>query len=231
MIKLQWDSDFWGIDIFHFDKSKGFDKDEITGKLALVQALPNVSDLDFIHELEQNGFKFKECKITLKKNKFYKHKIDNSSFRTLTVNDLQPYKKMLYELFGNNSRYDIFADDKVNFFYYTWLVNSIDGKMDDECIGHFIGDKMTGFVTYRLQGSEMSIGLFGVLPEFQGQEISQLILSYIDEIAMNNNVNKVIVATQGTNTKAINAYIKNGYNIYSIDHWYYFMKGVKNDSV
>lgn len=225
MKKLKWDSDFWGLDIIHLDTQEEFLFDKITSERFLVQALPEISDEEFIRNLELNGFFFKESKITLQKEKMGIVKIDDTSFQKLTLMKLKPYQKIFFKLFGVNSRFDIFPSDKVNDFYYTWMVNSIDGEMDDECIGHFIGAKLTGFITYRIRGSAIIIGLLGVLPEFQGRAISQLLLSYVDNVAIKNNINKVRISTQGKNIKALNAYIKNGYRIISINHWYYFTKG------
>lgn len=225
MKKLQWDSDFWGIDVFHIYNIETLKFDDIFDKKILIQALPNVSDLTFIHKLEENDFKFQESKVTLIKNKFNVQNVNCSQFKPLSVEDLKPYANNIYELYGNNSRYNLFPSEKVNEFYYTWLIKSTVGQMDDECIGYFIDGQLAGFITYKIIENYIVIGLLGVFPSFRGLGISQLLLSYVDKFAEIKSSKGIKVSTQGKNTSAINAYIKNGYQIKSIDHWYYFIKG------
>jgi Acetyltransferases len=226
MRKLQWDSDFWGIEIFQIDDATDFDIDRLLNNPPFIQALPNVSDLNFIHFLESNGFLFKESKVTLYKNQINKLTDRINSFQQLSSKEIESYQQKFYVLFGKNSRYNIFPKNKVNKFYYTWVLNSIDGKMDDKCIGYYVDQHLAGFVTYRTRNKEISIGLLAVMPEFQGKGVSQLLLGYIDRVAIENDVSSVNISTQGTNISALNAYIKNGFKIKRIDHWYYYTKGV-----
>jgi dTDP-4-amino-4,6-dideoxy-D-galactose acyltransferase len=230
MEKLDWDSNFWGLNIYQFN---GIDKLNVSiqnNEKFLIQALPNVSDIKFIQSLEEHGFNFQESKITFKKEKF--QNIDNNSnFRVLSEIDLKPYEENLYELYGRNTRFHIFPKVKVNEFYYTWLVNSTLGNMDDECIGYFIDEELAGFVTYRIKNDLVIIGLLGVFPKYRGFGVSQLLLNFIDNVAINKKLNRIQVSTQGKNTNAINAYIKSGYYISSIDHWYYFIQGGLYDSI
>ncbi|KAA0955533.1 GNAT family N-acetyltransferase [Sporosarcina sp. ANT_H38] len=225
MRKLDWDSDFWGIDIFHLDVNENSEFELPNKKNFIVQSLCEISDVSSINMLERRGFSFKESKITLQKNKFDEVVMNNSDFQNLSKENLEPCENIYFELFGGNSRFDIFSKEKVNEFYYLWMINSIAGKMDDACIGYFSSNELSGFVTYRIRESEVEIGLLGVLPDFQGQGISQLLLNYVDEVAIKNNIQTVVISTQGTNINAVNAYIKNGYRIHSINHWYYYIKG------
>ncbi|MBM7539783.1 GNAT family N-acetyltransferase [Amphibacillus cookii] len=224
MKKMQWDSVFWGIDIFHLTKIETLEFDQVMDKNFLIQALPNVSDLTFIHELEDNNFKFQESKITfIKRNE--ELKIDFSQFKPLLASELKPYKEYFFQLYGGNSRFNVFSHKKVNEFYYQWLVNSSSGKMDDECIGFYVNGKLAAFVTYKINKNCIDIGLLGVFPDYRGQGISQSLLSYIDRLAVDSSIEYIRVSTQGRNTNAINAYIKYGFQIKSIDHWYYYIKG------
>jgi len=225
MKKLQWDSDFWGVNVFHLTQIETLNFGQLGDKHFLIQALPNVSDLPLIHRLEDKGFKFQESKVTFLKNKFCEIETDRLNFRALSSLDLKPYEDSFFELYGKNTRYDIFDPKKVNEFYYTWLTNSTDGQMDDECIGYFINGQLAGFVTYKTKGDFVVIGLLGVLPHYRGYGISQYLLNYVDNVAVNTSSEGIKVSTQGKNISAINSYIKNGYNVASIDHWYYLIKG------
>ena len=223
MKKLEWDSKFWGINVFHLDKLDFLDFTQL-GEKYLLQVLASVDDLDFIHKLENKGFKFHESKVTLFKKRFDKTDLEGFSFKLLTPEDIDKYKKSFWDLFGSNSRFNIFSYKKVNDFYYTWLVNSMNGEMDDDCIGYFVNNELAGFVTYKIKDNAVVIGLLGVLPSFRGRGISQKLLNYVDNIAFDNSIG-VSISTQGTNLTAINAYIKNGYYVESIKHWYYLFKG------
>lgn len=224
--KLTWDSNFWSVDIYHIEKIEDLNINQIDSEARLlIQALPNVSELTFIHKLENRGFKFIESKITLFKRKYTGIIGDTTNFKALTSFDVKQYEGIFLEMYGRNSRFDVFHRKKVNEFYYTWLVNSTDGKMDDKCIGYFIEDQLAGFVTYKIKNNIIVIGLLGVLPHYRGFGISQLLLKYVDNLAQNNSSDGIRVSTQGKNIKAINAYIKNGFYITNIDHWYYLIKG------
>ena len=225
MQKLEWDSNFWDIDMFHLDVSNEIEIKLPDKKNFIIQSLCELSDNSFINMLEREGFLFKESKITLSKTNINNKNINNLNYRKFSFEDLKIVENNCFELFGKNSRFNIFPDEKVNEFYYTWFKNSIFGEMDDACIGYFDDNNLAGFVTYRIRGPRVSIGLLGVLPDSQGQGISQLLLSYIDNIAMENTMEIVSISTQGTNINALNAYIKNGYRIQSIKHWYYYIKG------
>lgn len=225
MKKLKWDSDFWGIEVFHLEKSKEIKEELISSSTYMIQSLPHVSDLKFINYLENNSFNFVESKITLQKaltNSIY---IANNKFKLLTLQDLIYHRGDFYNLFGKNSRFEFFTPAKVNEFYYTWLVNSIKGEMDDAVIGYYMGNRLAGFVSYRMGQSNLTIGLLAVFPEFQGKSVSQKLLNYVDYIALEKNIKSIQIATQGKNIHALNAYIKNGYHISSINHWYYYIKG------
>lgn len=226
MEKLLWDSNFWGIDFYHLSNYNNFKIEEIPSTTYLVQALPKVSDVGFINYLEGEGFNFIESKVSLQKKLPSTSNLDKFNFKSLTLRELDQYSNNFFDLFGKNSRYNIFSTEKVNEFYYTWVLNSLAGEMDDEAIGYYQGGELAGFVTYRFHGYAITIGLLAVLPKFQGRSISQLLLSYVDNVAIGNNINDIRISTQGKNINALNAYIKNGYRIYSIDQWYYFTKGV-----
>lgn len=226
MRKLAWDSNHWGVNVYHLEKTDLIKYNINDEEPYFIQALPNISELEFIHSLEKKGFNFQETKITFFKKKKREVDIDTSNFITLSKHDISAYENHLYELYGQNTRYRMFPSEKVNDFYYSWLINSIDGQMDDECIGYFVGGRLAGFVTYKFIDDFINIGLLGVFPLYRGSGVSQHLLKYVDKIAKDNiSVKSIKISTQGQNKSAINAYIKNGFLIDAINQWYYFIKG------
>ena len=227
MKKLEWDSEFWGIDLFSIpENDKSWDQDLLSSirnneKLYLIQALISENEVGLINSLENEGFRFVESKITLKNKPMIKAIIDENQFKEIEKHELEAYKNDFFNLYGKVSRFGRFEKEKINDFYYTWMINSIDGKMDDKCIGYYMDHQLAGFITYKYQNNRLAIGLVGVIPKFQKNGISQKLLDYVNDKAITKGYNEVLVSTQGKNKKAINAYIKNGFIFESIKQWYY----------
>ncbi len=230
MKKLIWDSNYWGIEIFNIDeecfeqKILPEDIKSIEGTY-LVQALISDSEISKINFLIDKGFKFVESKISLKKFLEKEAYITRDKFKEVEKCDFEDKKGIFYDLYGKVSRFSIFDKEKVNNFYYTWVMNSIDGKMDDKCVGYYIDNHLAGFVTFKYKNSGITIGLVGVFPEFQRMGISRKLLGYVNNEAINQGIKNISISTQGKNIKAINAYIKEGFQVESVKHWYYMKKG------
>jgi ribosomal protein S18 acetylase RimI-like enzyme len=237
MKRLKWDSDFWGIEIFNIDEDDsfyqhGYIEDKIIKSRDdyMIQALVSDSFREQINLLEQKNFRFVESKITLKKTVNYPAELESRDYKTVSKKELFDYKNYFYDLYANISRYQLLKKDKINEFYYTWVLNSIDGSMDDTCIGYYAGDQLAGFITYKTKINITYIGLLGVFPQFQKRGISQKLLNFLNNEVINKGLNEISVSTQGKNIKAINAYIKNGFYFDNIKHWYY-LKGKQYDKV
>lgn len=231
MVQLEWDSNFWKKDIYKINDDFIIDTDELKdiaqSKEWLVQALIPQEKVETIHLFEDIGFRFIETKVNLFKTKVENIKsVDESQYKKVTIEDVACYRNCFYELFGENSRFHVFDSQKVNDFYYTWVINSIEGTMDDDCIGFYDADILAGFITYKVVNEELIIGLFGVFPAYQGKKISTKLLDWIANRAIEKGCNQISVATQGKNTIALNTYIKNGYLIKNLQDWYYLNKWV-----
>lgn len=230
MKRLDWDSQFWGVDIYNVDDIISFKKKEIndiqknSGKW-LIQALIPENYTSRINILEDNGFRFIENKITLKKNITKRIEVDYENFNKIKKQEIDSKRNLFYPLYGDITRFNLFSKEKINDFYYKWVINSIKGQLDDKCIGYYIENQLAGFVTYRFNVNGVVIGLFGIFPEFQRKGISQKLLAYVNNDSIKNNYSKVFVSTQGKNINAINAYVKDGFVIYTIKQWYYLKGG------
>ncbi len=227
--RMDWDSKFWGIVVYNATKGKErifdntFNFSMPNCNSFIIQALVEDPDIDYINFLEDNNFRFVETKITLKKEVKSRSDVSNDC-KKVAFDDIEIKKNEFYNLFGKFSRYSLFGRKRVNEFYYTWVVNSIKGEMDDECIGYYDENELAGFTTFKIRSNDLIIGLIGVFSKHQGKSISQRLLNSINKIALDNNCKTIYISTQGKNLKAINAYIKNGFFFDSIRHWYYFNK-------
>ncbi|MGV8906553.1 MAG: GNAT family N-acetyltransferase [Acetobacterium sp.] len=227
MNKLIWDSNFWGIELFSIsENSKCWDQDSFLkiqkrDKLWLIQGLISENEVDNINCFENKGFRFVESKITLKNKVTKRVNISEDQFKNIEKCELAEFKDDFYNLYGKFSRFSLFPEEKINDFYYAWMINSIDGTMDDACIGYYINRQLAGFITYKNEDNRLLIGLVGVFPKFRKQGISQKLLGYANNSAINQGCGEILVSTQGKNSKAINAYIKSGFIFESIKQWYY----------
>ena len=234
--KMNWDSNFWGVNIYNvsqrYEDSNykwGFDK-TVESKPFIIQALTTDKDIEYINYLEEYGFRFIESKVNLvKKVQKISDILEHGLFRDVKFEELIEYKDEFYNLYGEVSRFSFLPKEKVNEFYYKWVVKSIKGELDDNCIGYYVEGALGGFVTYKIIEQKLIIGLVGIFPEYQGKKISQNLLHYIENVAVINNCSEIYVSTQGKNIKAINAYIKSGFFIEDIKHWYYLKScGIKS---
>lgn len=231
---MEWDSNFWGINIYNITRSFDFNNydfnlnKELSSTPFIVQALVNDNDTEYTNFLESIGFRFIENKINLiKKIKDNNYIIDQEVFREVKIEDFKEYKDKFYDLYGKVTRFEFSSKKKINEFYYKWVIKSIEGKLDDNCIGYYIEGNLGGFITYKIKNEKLIIGLLGVFPKYQGRNISQHLLHYVYSLSLENKCSEIHVSTQGKNIKAINAYIKNGFFIDNINQWYYFKEGIK----
>lgn len=231
--RMDWDSNFWGVNIYNVSQCYAnsnykweFNK-TAKSKPFIIQALITDKDIEYINFLEEAGFRFIESKVNLVKRVLEISDIfEHDLFKDVKFDELIEYKDEFYNLYGEVSRFSFLAKEKVNEFYYKWVVKSIKGELDDNCIGYYTEGALGGFVTYKIIEQKLIIGLVGVFPQYQGRKISQNLLHYVENVAIKNNCNEIYVSTQGKNIKAINAYIKSGFFIDDIKHWYYLKEGV-----
>lgn len=228
--RLDWDSKFWGVNIYTIEENDHLDhKDIFSNTIAdfdeyLIQALIPDQDVEQINILEEKGFRFVETKITLIKAIHHAEEIDINNFKKVEKPEIQKYKNEFYNMYGEVSRYALFSKEKINDFYYTWVINSVDSMMDDKCIGYYVDNQLAGFITYRFKDDEVLIGLVGVFPQFHKRGISQKMLDYVNNDGLTQGTKRVLISTQGINLKAVNAYIKNGFSFDNIKHWYYMRR-------
>lgn len=217
MKKLTWDSAFWGIDIYDAQIGDSLKIDKSSNYI--IQFLCNQNEVLEIEYKKQ--LKYIETKITLKKDVKDVNQVETDLFKELTISDLDIYKNDFYELFGRNSRYRMFPKNKVNEFYYVWLVNGINDVENTKVIGYYQNNKLAGFVSYKIFPDFIQIGLIGVFKEYQRKGISHKLLSIVENKVIDQKLKTLRIATNSFNQPALNTYIRKGFIIDEIKYWFY----------
>lgn len=227
MRRLEWDSGFWNVDVWEIEVADSFydsgvmDIGPACRGRYLIQVLVPITEIHKIGLLEKAGFSFAESKITLRKPVKDMSVTDTGNIRKVEKSEIEHYKDIFYGMYGNVSRYELFPPEKINEFYCTWVSKSIDGILDDTCVGYYDDGHLAGFITYKCRDNKAVVGLIGVFPQFQKKGISQKLLGYLNNDAMHAGLDEIVISTQGVNLKAINSFIKSGFLFDSIQHWYY----------
>jgi len=227
---LEWDSEFWNVDLYKLEPNYQFNLSMVENKFQknkrwIVQALVADSENKIINSLEDRGFRFIESKIFLRKK--VKESYIGRDVNIIRIkNDIEINQKDFDNLFKNNSRFLSVNENKINDFYFLWILKSIKGEMDEYCYGYFINDKIAGIITFSIINDLLIIGILGVVAEFQKKGISQQLLNFVNSEAKKYGCRYIDVSTQGKNYKAVNSYLKNGFLLQEIKNWYYLFSDI-----
>ncbi len=222
MIKeLPWDSEFFGIKAGEWNAgsklhgSSGFN---------VIYAKSN-------HQFTGNipGFyiTYNETKVifTKKPSLFPK---DYKNILPYTETGLE--KEELYPVAYESGKYSRFKLDKKvgeeNFkkLYRAWIDNSVTRQFASNVITYLKEGKIAGLVTYKIKDSTATIGLIGVLPQYQRQGIGKKLLEYTENELTENNINELNIPTQLENEHACTFYKKMGYSITQTTYITHFWK-------
>jgi len=220
--KKDWDSDFFKIEIAEayiedFDKKdyQSIKSKFISAKIELVYLYP-MDNKSKVYLLELN--------VPLADNKIiYFKKLTENTIGC--VEEVKPYEidehySSLLNLALASGEYSRFKKD-LNFrnnefekLYTTWLNKSLDKTIaDDVLVWRDSKKEIKGFVTYKIKGKALNIGLIAVDTEVRGKGIGKNLLNCIEHIAINENVFEIIVETQQENIISCRFYENNLYKI------------------
>ena len=136
---------------------------------------------------------------------------------------------------GDHSRFKI--DKKLNHkfikLYEKWLKKSIKREIANEVFTYSLNDKIVGFVTCKIIENTVEIGLVAVNNHHQGKGIGKKLLQRVNDYAVENELNRIDVATQLHNFNACSFYTKNNFKINSKTYIYHLWNkelNLENDS-
>jgi len=223
---LKWDSIFFKKKVFELNVfEKTFNKNKL--KYNLIQSNVKLMEKEKINYLEKEGFHLEELNIEFKK--ILEKKID-LDFKYKKAKEIDTKKLVEFSDFFKQSRYNIFGRKKVKEFYSEWIKNAILGEFDDVCFMIEKEMEVLGLVTLKdINSVQARIGLIVVNEKFQSSGVGKKLLKIAEKYCLDNNKKELFVSTQGSNLKAQNFYIKNGYLINEIGAWYYLLKEGKID--
>tara|TARA_B110000240_G_C13510913_1_gene459303 strand:- start:3017 stop:3703 length:687 start_codon:yes stop_codon:yes gene_type:complete len=223
IVKLQWDTIFFGLSI---------------GKLIITN--PKEIDLDILKEKAKDfnliyifsNYDIEGLCIIDKKEVFIKKDIvNNKYFYYDTVSfstKIHSYNQLLSLTLqsGKHSRFNIDknfkADDYIK-LYTEWIDKSISKELAIDIIVKIIDNKIVGFTTLNNKTDSLAeIGLVAVDSNYRGLGIARELIQRTIYKAKELNFKSIQVVTQHDNTPAVKLYESTGFRSESIKNIYHY---------
>lgn len=226
--KLEWDSEFFGLQIGRVDLHTN---EEATELLAQRAELQKQFDLLYIFDPNDVGLAFDDASLV--DEKIYYGKLceprmqyQEVSYYRDAVPSVDLYHLALVS--GEFSRFRIdkqFPEGSYERLYTRWVENACpkEGTNKQILLIHNAEHVAKGMITIDHDGELGHIGLSAVDTDTQRQGIGTKIMSTLDGYLYDQGVKRLEVSTQKTNTFACKWYEKNGFTIQSrtkIYHWW-----------
>lgn len=214
--RLDWDSDFFNIEIGEIqeNKFKTYSKDAKAFKLIYYKS----SKID---DFKIDGFKetYTGTKVVYSNYNLKSSTIKNDF--VIPVRTIK-YDDDLYRLAFQSGHYSRFKKD-VNFskaqfesLYRVWVDNSIKKGYAEDVLVYHENNTIKGFVSYSIISNyEAVIGLIAVDELSRGLGIGKALINEVTRLLQKNNVSTLHIPTQQDNLVACNFYNKMGFKINS----------------
>lgn len=228
--KLIWDTEHLGLDTFELLLKNNLDENEIQQ----IKFIFDIKGLIYIKNLTKNRENSKfiglftsavlydtnvffKCKLQ-KDDKLALTKYDYNICSTLRI-DIEEFAGYDYSRFNKDIA---FKEKSRTNIYSEWIKNaqSVDSK---KFLTLEIKNVVLGYVLYSINETFYTIELISIKKEHESIGLGTILIEYIKQEALKNNIYEIFVGTQISNIKALNFYIKNGFYIVSttdIYHWW-----------
>lgn len=213
---LQWDSNFFSSRIGKIDIGND-------GDFAIDQEDFAQFDMVYIfspHDLNLD-LPLMDIKITMGKSVKLKSKANEIKLFDPSVDNYDQLLELVY-LSGHQSRFlkdSFFGRKKFEKMYQTWINNSLHKEKSKVLIYRDHGN-IAGFVSFYYNKVNAAIELIAVDPSFQGKNIGTKLLTSVESFLSYGF--ELQVATQATNVKARDFYLKNDFEIINKQYIYHF---------
>jgi len=232
--KLEWDSEFFGINIAYISclrltpnierHVKNFIRRE---KIGMLTYQCNCHDNKSVVTAEKNGYSFVDIRLTFEQ--FLKDKgpiggRDGYSIKKGVPQDIGVLKKLAGNIYKLSRYYydSNFDRAKVTEFYSNWIEKAVLGTFDDYVYVLCHLDKPIGFCSIKEhRGNTARIGLFGMSSDYAGKGLSQYLLNSSLQKLKQNGIDYVEVVTQGRNYGALRLYQRCGFVTKATELWYH----------
>ena len=229
--RLDWDSDFFGLEVFGVQIGHGANIPEMTRSLQKAGAdlgyiFLQEPDADLDKQLTASGGILYDEKITYGKELTSLLHTDSGVSESLEVYEGQLTDDLLRLaiIAGHESRFrkDPRLSDHFELLYKLWMTNSLNGSFADKVFVFKVEDEIKGMATCKIRGDRSgSIGLIATETGFQGKGVGKSLVQAIDLYYRDNNVKTSTVVTQKSNIQACNFYEKAGFTVYKLEHVYH----------
>lgn len=232
--KLQWDSEYFGINIGYISclrltpnierMVKEFTKRE---KIGLLEYLCNCHDKVSVINAERSGYSFVDMRLTFER--YLNNNIsvkEREGFRVDkgSPQDIEKLRSIASDIY-KDSRYYFdgeFERSKVVDFYINWIEKAILGTFDDYAYVIYKKNDPAGFCTIKeYKKNAVKIGLVGIDKSIQGNGMAGYLLNTSLMKLQENGKKYVEVVTQGRNYEAQRLYQKCGFLTNKTELWYH----------
>jgi dTDP-4-amino-4,6-dideoxy-D-galactose acyltransferase len=218
---LEWDSIFFGIDVYR-SKCKSAVK---ANEIQLNKGLTYLFCEEAVTLLEKSLF---DVKVTFTKILTQrKTEIDPKIISYPLGNKVS--RELLYLTYqsGQYSRFKIdpkIPNDKFLEFYKLWILNSVNRSFSDEVFTYKIDGIDVGMVTLKKDKKVCKIGLLAVDKDQRGAKIGSKLMLAVEKWALDNGCSEISVETQESNKIAVTFYKKIQYNIVQKEYIYHLWR-------
>jgi len=234
---LDWDSEFFGINIGRLEKGYIESRD-----ISTIQQECHVTNINCLYWLadpsnpfpiqiaEDFGFNYVNARLTLSHDQTNESDQDgqyilsNHHIRTVNSHDLSQLKSIA-RISHHNTRFYAdpnFSRDDCDRLYERWIENSVSGFAKQV----FVAENLTnhhaeGYITCHLENAKGEIGLLAVHPLARNQNLGyQLVKTALDWF-LRNGAKEIEVVTQWSSRPAVNLYQKAGFKTHNFQLWFH----------
>ncbi|KAK4507078.1 hypothetical protein PRZ48_000812 [Zasmidium cellare] len=183
-------------------------------------------DLKSINILNQHGFQYIEGEVDLQVDLGTLAAISNTAhLRQANRDDIPALRTIAAESMRGLTRFRApwFTSDQADSMYETWVENAVKHLYDHVCLVKTDDkDEVIAFITIRwLDDVEARIGLFAVAKGSRKAGVGSELFEYAKRFCVGARRQRMFVATQTSNVKALRLYQRKGGVVMSTASWYY----------
>ena len=231
---LEWDSKFWGFSIAflssrHLSENILFRVDQYVRNkdICLIEYLCNCHDEKSVRLAEQNGYEFKDIRLTYEKKLTRKIKVEVNEeiqYCNARARHIPALRKMSRNLYLDSRYYYDSNIDKgrIAEFYMDWVEKAVKKEYDDECYVFLINQIPVAYCSVKYECDDSAqIGLVGVSNGHTGKGLGGQLMHKVCNSLIDKGCKRILVVTQGRNYPAQRLYQKSGFLTYSTELWYH----------
>lgn len=226
VIKLDWDTEFFGKDVFSLKTSSS----------ELIQ--------DTFKSLPQNSllYVFSDNELPLYANNLVDKKVifvtslnsanqDSNALDGVFLCSHTPLsREELVFLSLESSKYSRYrvdskiSNDKADELYIKWIDKAINNPATHEILAFKCDERIAGMIAVKMVGDCCHIELVAVHPNYYRQGIAGKLIKASFQSAINKKINKISVVTQLDNVEACGLYKKYGFKVDTVKYLYHLHK-------